>query len=72
MGGGEAWLLYCGWRYGGEDPWRLRHMLDSDYRRVADPSLPAVRPRYPGRVRSFMYACAKVAVIIDGKMKDTG
>jgi hypothetical protein len=30
-----------------------------------------MRPKYPERVQRFMYACAKVAAIMDGKMKDT-
>ena len=71
LGGGEAWLIFCAWRYGGEDPWRLYNRLDADYRRVWDPSLPVVRPRHPDRVQRWMYAMAKVAAIMDQKMKDT-
>lgn len=44
--------------------------LDADYRRLWDPSLNPLRPRYPDRLKAFMYACGKVAAIIDGKVKD--
>lgn len=71
MAGGEAWLIFCAWRYGGEDPWRLFNKLDSGYRRLSNVELPALRPHFPDRLRAFMYACGKVAAILDGKVKDT-
>lgn len=65
------WLIFTAWRYGGEDPWRLYNDLDGDYRPLADPERPAVRPKYPVRVRHFVYACGAVAAMIEGKVKDT-
>lgn len=62
--------MFFAWRYGSEEPWRLYNGLDSDYRRLHDPALPAVRPRYPDRLRAFMYGCGKAAAIMEGKMKD--
>lgn len=61
-------MIYCAWRYGSEDPWRLFNSLDADYRRLWDPSLPPMRPRHPDRLQNFMLACGKVAAIADGKM----
>lgn len=43
-------------------------MLDRDYKPLAAPDFPAVRPRYPSRVGTFVYACGRVAAIMDGKM----
>jgi hypothetical protein len=37
---------------------------------VWDPELPAVRPRFPDRVKAFVYGCAKAAAIIEGKMSN--
>jgi hypothetical protein len=62
-------LLFCAWRYGGEDPWKTYNLLDADYRPMWAPDLAPVRPQRPTRVRAFMYSCAKVAAIMDGKMK---
>lgn len=59
------------WRYGGEDPWRLYNALDADYRPLEHPERPPMRPRYPTRLRSFMYACAEMAAIMDNRMSDT-
>jgi hypothetical protein len=69
LAGGEAWLIFCAWRYGREDPFRLYHRLDAQYRPMWDPGLPEVRPRRPDRLRAFLYACGKAAAILDGKME---
>lgn len=63
--------MFCAWRYGREDPWRLYNRLGVDYRPLWDPSLPPKLPRHPSRYRAFMYACGKAAAILDRKMKDT-
>lgn len=65
-------MLYCAWRYGGEDPWRLYNRLDGSFRPVWAPELPEVRPANPDRYQRFLYACGKVAAILDEKMKDQG
>jgi hypothetical protein len=49
----------------------LFNHLDADYRPLRDPSLPALRPRFPSRVQRFVYACGKAAAIVEGRMKDT-
>lgn len=64
--------LYCAWRYGGEDPWKTYNLLDADYRPLWAPDRPPVRPKFPTRLRSFMYACGQVAAKLDGKMNETG
>lgn len=61
-----AWRLFCAWRYGGEDPWRLYHGLDAEYRLLRAPDRPPVRPKFPSRVKAFMYACAEVAANMEG------
>ena len=55
-------MLWCAWRFGGSDPFRLFNGLDDAYRpldtgRGDSPR----RPAHPSRVRSFMYAAALVA-----------
>lgn len=36
----------------------MYHMLDSAYRPLGHPDEPPKPPAYPGRVKSFVYACA--------------
>lgn len=36
-----------------------------------NPDLPPLRPRFPDRLKSWMYACAKVALIMDQKVENT-
>lgn len=63
--------MFAAWRYGGEDPWRLYNLLDAAYRPLANPTRAPVRPKFPMRVRAFMYACARAALIMEGKMDAT-
>jgi hypothetical protein len=52
-------LLYLAWAHGGENPFRLYHGLDEQYRPIGggEPKLPA----FPARVRAFIYGCAQQA-----------
>lgn len=70
LAGRHAFSLWTAWHYGGKDPFRLYRMLDDDYRPMWNPSLEAERPRYPERVRRFMYGLGRASAIIDGKMED--
>lgn len=62
--------MWAAWHYGGEDPYRLYHMLDEAYRPIGSPDAAARPPRYPDRLQRFMYGLAKASAIIEGKMKD--
>lgn len=54
------------WRYGGEDPYRLFHMLDANYVPWGG-GLPTP-PQYPSRLRAFLYACGQVAWEVEAEL----
>lgn len=51
--GGEAWTLYCCWRFGGENPAVRWRSLERDPTAPPEP--------WPERVDAFMVACSEVA-----------
>lgn len=59
-------MLQLAWRYGGEDPYRLYHMLDGHY--VPWGGGEPAPPPYPSRLRAFIYACAQQAQEDDVKL----
>jgi hypothetical protein len=52
-------LIFNVWRTTGQDPYQLYNELDTSYRPVDDPSQPPRPPRFPERVRLFLYACGQ-------------
>jgi hypothetical protein len=50
-------LIFNVWRTTGQNPYCLYNELDSSYRPVHDPEQPPRPPRFPERVRLFLYAC---------------
>lgn len=43
-------------------------MLDEDYRPIGEPDAEPMPPRFPGRVRYFIYGCAEQAFREDLKL----
>jgi hypothetical protein len=54
-------MLQLSWQHGGEDPWRLLHMLDADLRPLDGSSDVPVRPRYLDRQQAVRFAFGQVA-----------
>lgn len=52
-------MLYLAWLHGGENPFRLYHALDHDYRPYGGG--PVMRPAFPERVRALIYGFANQA-----------
>lgn len=50
-------MLFHVWSVSGADPYQVFNGLDTAYRPLHDPSLPARPPQFPERVRAFLYAC---------------
>jgi len=61
-------MLFLAWRYGGDDPYRTYNGLGEDYRPLGHPELPAHPPRYPTRLRHFVYGCGLFAAEHDAKL----
>jgi hypothetical protein len=61
-------MLFLAWRYGGEDPYRLYNGLDADYRPLGHPDELSRPPRYPSRLRHFLYGAGLFASEIEAKL----
>ena len=54
-------LLFMAWQHGGEDPYRLYHCLDGDYRPRNDPDGERRPPQFPERQRALVLAFGWIA-----------
>ena len=59
--------MFLAWRYGGEDPYRTYNGLDADYRPLGQPHEEPRAPKYPTRLRMFLYGCGMVGYDNDTK-----
>jgi hypothetical protein len=61
-------MLFLAWRYGREDPYRLYNGLDADYRPLGHPEEEPRPPRYPTRLRHFLYGAGLFGMDMDAKL----
>jgi len=61
-------MLFLAWRYGGEDPYRLYNGLDGNFRPLGYPEADPAPPRYPTRLRHFLYGCGLYALEGEAKL----
>jgi hypothetical protein len=65
-------MLFLAWRYGGEDPYRTYNGLDGDYRPLGHSEMEPRPPRYPSRLRHFVYGAGLYAADIESKLAHGG
>jgi hypothetical protein len=74
-------MLFLTWKASGADPYQLYNGLDASYRPIGQPDAEPRPPRFPERVRCFIYAMASyarelertdLAQAIQGKMQRGG
>jgi hypothetical protein len=65
-------MLFLAWRYGGEDPYKTYNGLDADYRPLGHPDQEPRLPRYPSRLRHFLYGAGLFAAEIEAKLAAGG
>jgi hypothetical protein len=61
-------LLYLAWRASGCDPYATYNGLGRDFRPLGHPELPPRPPRYPSRIRHFIYGLGMAALDTDVKL----
>ena len=54
-------MLFHTWRASGADPYCVYNGLTGDFRPLHDPTQAPRPPKFPERVRAFVYACAMYA-----------
>lgn len=54
-------MLFYLWKQSGADPYKVYNGLGPDYRPLHDPAAEPRPPRFPQRVKAFLYACGKYA-----------
>jgi hypothetical protein len=65
-------MLFLAWRYGSEDPYRLYNGLDVVYRPLGHPEEEPRPPRYPTRLRHFLYGAGLFAAEVEAKLSTGG
>lgn len=60
-------MLFYTWKASGADPYRIYNGLDTDYRPLGQPDAAPRPPRFPERVRAFVYACGLYARELERK-----
>lgn len=60
-------MLFFTWKASGTDPYRLYNGLDESYRPLGQPDAEPRPPRFPERLRTFLYACGMYAHELDRK-----
>jgi hypothetical protein len=61
-------VLFLSWRGAAHDPYRLYNGLDEFYRPLGHPDAEPRPPRFPSRIRHFVYGCALANQELDAKL----